>query len=154
MSQKWLAGSEAKWLKIDSKMGSGVTFGGSLLGHFGVGLPESLLGHFNSLCVSVELGARPLHNTSFYSGSFSTRNPQVCWFYFLNLAQKEKSLLRKPDSPYYGSESLGNCSGSDFCPCNKFSIVRICIRDLVADGKSLVRNSGVGGGVQNLILVY
>ena len=30
---------------------------------------------------------------------FSTPNPQVCWFYFLNLGQKEKSLLRKPDSP-------------------------------------------------------
>ena len=30
---------------------------------------------------------------------FSTPN-QVCWFYLLNLAQKEKSLLRKPDCPY------------------------------------------------------
>ena len=30
---------------------------------------------------------------------FSTPNPQVCPFYFLNLGQKEKSLLRKPDSP-------------------------------------------------------
>ena len=28
----------------------------------------------------------------------------------------------------------------------RFSLVRISIRDLVADGKSLVRNSGVGGG--------
>ena len=26
-------------------------------------------------------------------------NPQVCWSYFSNLVQKEKSLLRKPDSP-------------------------------------------------------
>ena len=43
-------------------MGSGVTFE-SLLGHFGVGLPESLLGHFNSFWVSVEFGARPLHNS-------------------------------------------------------------------------------------------
>ena len=34
----------------------------------------------------------------------------------------------------------------------RFSLVRISIRDLVADGKSLVRNSGVGGGGQNLIL--
>ena len=31
----------------------------------------------------------------------------------------------------------------------RFSLVRISIRDLVADGKSLVRNSGVGGGGQN-----
>ena len=41
-------------------MGSWVTFE-SLLGHFGVGLPESLSSHFNSFCVSAELGARPLH---------------------------------------------------------------------------------------------
>ena len=33
----------------------------SLLSHFGVGLPESLLGHSISFCISVELGARPLH---------------------------------------------------------------------------------------------
>ena len=42
-------------------MGSGVTFE-SLLGHFGVGLPESLWGHFKSFWASVELGARPLVN--------------------------------------------------------------------------------------------
>ena len=35
----------------------------------------------------------------------------------------------------------------------RFSLVRISIRDLVADGKSLVRTSGVGGGGQNLILI-
>ena len=34
----------------------------------------------------------------------------------------------------------------------RFSLVNIFIRDLVADGKSLARNSGVGGGGQNLIL--
>ena len=44
-------------------MGSRVTFE-SILGHFGVGLPESLLNHFNSFCVSVELGSRPLDNDS------------------------------------------------------------------------------------------
>ena len=38
-------------------MGSGDTFA-SILGHFGVGLPESLVGHFNSFWASVELGAR------------------------------------------------------------------------------------------------
>ena len=36
----------------------------------------------------------------------------------------------------------------------RFSSVRTSIRDLVADGKSLVRNSVVGGGGQNLILTY
>ena len=35
----------------------------------------------------------------------------------------------------------------------RFSLARISIRDLVADGKSLVRKSGVlGGGVKSLIL--
>ena len=39
----------------------------SLLGHFGVGLAESLLSHFwvtltNAFCVSLELGGRRLHN--------------------------------------------------------------------------------------------
>ena len=35
--------------------------------------------------------------------------------------------------------------GAIFAP-TRFSLVRISIRDLVADGKSLVRNSGVGVG--------
>ena len=35
----------------------------------------------------------------------------------------------------------------------RFSLVRISVRDLVEDGKSLVRSSGVGGGGQNLILI-
>ena len=34
----------------------------------------------------------------------------------------------------------------------RFSLVRISFRDLVADGKSLVRNSVVGGGGEDLIL--
>ena len=37
--------------------------------------------------------------------------------------------------------------GAIFAP-TRFSLVRISIRDLVADGKSLVRNSGVGMGVK------
>ena len=41
--------------------------------------------------------------------------------------------------------------GAVFAP-TRFSLVRISVRDLVADGKSLLRNSGVGGGGQNLIL--
>ena len=77
MTQKWLPGPlprvtssdskvTQKWLKNDSKMGSGVTFE-SILGHFGVGLLESLLSHFRvTLVLSAflwELGARWLHNS-------------------------------------------------------------------------------------------
>ena len=40
--------------------------------------------------------------------------------------------------------------GAIFAP-TRFSLVRISVRDLVADRKSLVRNSGVGGGGQNRI---
>ena len=32
--------------------------------------------------------------------------------------------------------------------------MRISVRDLVEDGKSLLRNSGVGGGGENLILSF
>ena len=42
--------------------------------------------------------------------------------------------------------------GAHFAPA-RFSLVRISARDLVADGKSLVRNSGVGGGGPNRILI-
>ena len=57
--------------KNGSKIGSGATFE-SILGHFWgrsarVTL-EWLLGHFNSFCVSLPLGARPLHKTSFGCG--------------------------------------------------------------------------------------
>ena len=41
--------------------------------------------------------------------------------------------------------------GAIFVP-TRFSLVRISVRDLVADGKSLLRNSGVGGGGEILIL--
>ena len=41
-------------------------------------------------------------------------------------------------------------AGAVFVP-TRLSLVRISIRDQVADGNSLVRNSGVGGGGQNLI---
>ena len=43
--------------------------------------------------------------------------------------------------------------GAIFAP-TRFSLVRISIRDLVADGRSLVRNSGVGGGGDNRILIF
>ena len=36
---------------------------------------------------------------SWFQDHFSTPNPQVWCFYFLSLGQKEKSSLRKPDSP-------------------------------------------------------
>ena len=42
--------------------------------------------------------------------------------------------------------------GAVFGP-TRFSLVRISVRDLAADGKSLLRNSGVGGGGQNVILI-
>ena len=50
-----------------------------------------------------------------------------------------------------GVKVLETAVGAIFAP-TRFSLVRICIRHLVADGKSLVRNSGVGGGGQNRIL--
>ena len=43
--------------------------------------------------------------------------------------------------------------GAIFAP-TRFSLVRISVRDLVEDGKSLLRNSGVGGGGENLILGF
>ena len=49
-------------------------------------------------------------------------------------------------------EVLETAVGAVFAS-TRFSLVRVSIRDLVADGKSLVRNSGVGGGGQNLILI-
>ena len=70
---------------------------------------------------------------------------------FLNLDQKEKSLLRKPGFPSKGVKVLETAVGT-ICAPTRFSLVRISIRDLVADGKSLVRSSGVGGGGQNGIL--
>ena len=50
-----------------------------------------------------------------------------------------------------GVKVLETAVGAVFAP-TRFSLVRISVRDLVADGKSLVRNSGVGGGGENLIL--
>ena len=42
--------------------------------------------------------------------------------------------------------------GAIFAP-TRFSLVRVSVRDLVEDGKSLLRNSGVGGGGENLIKI-
>ena len=64
-------------------------------------------------------------------------------------------------SPYQGNlvsltkgvKVLETAVGAVFAS-TRFSLVRISIRDLVADEKSLVRNSGVGGGGENLILRY
>ena len=49
-------------------------------------------------------------------------------------------------------KALETAVGAVFAP-TRFSLVRMSIRDLVADRKSLVRNSGVGGGGENLILI-
>ena len=44
--------------------------------------------------------------------------------------------------------------GAVFFAPTRCSLVRISARDLVADRKNLVRNSGVGVGVENLILIF
>ena len=73
VTQKWLPGSHPrvkpsdskvtqKWLKNGVQSHFWVTFG-SLWGPSAGVTFESLLGHFNSFCVSVELEARPLHNS-------------------------------------------------------------------------------------------
>ena len=49
-----------------------------------------------------------------------------------------------------GMKVLETAVGANFAP-TRLSLVRISVRDLVADGKSLVRNCGVGGGGQNRI---
>ena len=66
-------------------------------------------------------------------GSWFDPHPQCLpIFHHLFLGGRRQSWVRKPDSPYEGSEHPGNC-------------MRISILDLV------VRNSVVGGGVQNQI---
>ena len=84
---------------------------------------------------------------------FSTPDHQVCWFDFLNLGQKEKSILREPGSPYNTREwKHWKLQWEPFFAPTRLSLVGISIRNLVADGNSLVRNSGVGGGGQNRFL--
>ena len=51
LSLVWFAGATPE---NDSKMGSGVTFE-SILGHFGVGMPESLLSRWVTLTLSAFL---------------------------------------------------------------------------------------------------
>ena len=64
MTQKWLPGPHPrvtqKWLKNGVQSHFWANFR-SLWGHSGVGPWESLLGHFNSFWVSVDLGASWLH---------------------------------------------------------------------------------------------
>ena len=71
--------------------------------------------------------------------------PPSLLIYFLNLAEKEKSLLRNLILLTKGVKALETAVGEIFAP-TRFSLVRIPFKDLVADGKSLVRNSGVGVG--------
>ena len=62
-------------------------------------------------------------------------------------------LLGNPILLTKGGKVLEAAVGAVFAP-TRFSLVRISIRDLVADGKSLVRSSGVTrSGGQNLILI-
>ena len=51
-----------------------------------------------------------------------------------------------------GVKALETTVGAVLAP-TRFSLVRGSIRHLAADGKSLVRNPGVGGGGKNLILI-
>ena len=86
------------------------------------------------------------------SGSFFHPQPPSLLIFHLNLGGRSESLLRKPGFPYEGSESPGNCSGSSFCPdqvllSKNFHPRPGCRR------KSLLRNSGVGGGGPNSILI-
>ena len=82
-----------------------------------------------------------------YQDNFATPNPQVCPFYFLS-RQKEKSSLRKPDSPYL--QRPGNCTGSSFC-ADRVRLSKTFHSRLACRRKSLVRNSGDWGGDQKLI---
>ena len=72
-------------------MGFRVTFESSL-GHFGGRSAQvtfkSLLGQFNSVCVSAKLGARPLHNFK-------------CQFGCLSLGVPEKDCLGARSPPTY-----------------------------------------------------
>ena len=90
-------------------------------------------------------------NTTSLSGSLSIPNHEVYRFYFLNLAQTEKCLLRNLILLNKGVKVLEIAVGAVFAP-TRFSLVRISSRDLVSDGKCLVWSSGVGVGSQNLIL--
>ena len=92
-----------------------------------------------------------LHGTP-ESGSRFDPRPQRLTIFHLILGGRSESLLRKPGFPWKkGTESPENCSGSKFCPnqvllSKNFHSRRGCRQ------KSLLRNSGVGGGDQNLIL--
>ena len=70
----------------------------------------------------------------------------------MNLAQKESPYQANLILLTNGVKVLETAVGAVFAP-TRFSLVRISIRDLVADGKSLPRNSGGGGGGGNLILM-
>ena len=78
MTQKWHPGSHPKvtrkWLKNDSHMGSGSLWGWSAGVTF-----ESLLGHFNSFCVSADFGTRPLHKTRNHIRLYKPQISETQW---------------------------------------------------------------------------
>ena len=82
---------------------------------------------------------------------FSTPNPKSAVFTFGTWFRKKSPYQGNLVSLTKGVKVLEIAVGAVFAS-TRFFLVRISIRDLVADGKSLVRNSGVGGGGQNLIL--
>ena len=55
----------------------------------------------------------------------------------------------KPGFPVSGSESPENCSGSSFCPDQRFSLVRTFSRNLAADRNTYLKGFlGLGAGVK------
>ena len=89
-----------------------------------------------------------------FSGSFFHPQP-LSLLILLSEPGSERKVLTKETwfSLVREWKSLETAAGAVFVP-TRFSLVRTSIRDQVADGNSLVRNSGVGGGGQNLILSF
>ena len=94
----------------------------------------------------------PAYDYSTKSRSRFDPHPQRLPIFHLILGGRSESLLRKPGFPYQGTESPGNCSGSSFCPDQVLLSKNFHSRPACRQ-KSLLRNSGVGSGGQNLILI-
>ena len=75
------------------------------------------------------------------SGSRFDRRPQRLTIFHLILGERRESLARTPDSPYFGSGSLGNCSGRSFCP-DQVLLSKNFRSKPGCRQKSLVRKSG------------
>ena len=94
VTQKWLKSGlgrpTPKWPKIGSKVTLASLWGGPPRVTF-----ESLLGHFNSFCVSVELGARPPHNTNSRNRSQLQLFIPVEWMILFYKCRMNGSLMHK-----------------------------------------------------------